>query len=114
MAKIKLLNRKDDLHSDDDLGISIKLARLLPEHVSEMRSMFHSREDAAAAIAIYALRHSISELTNDGEELNPVHISYHIDTTDKEVQPFLYAVATLVTDACLIPEDIKKKSGKAP
>jgi len=114
MAKIKLLTRKDELHESAVLGLSIRLGRLLPEHVSEMRAMFTTREDSAASIAIYALRHAISELINDGEPMDPVVISYRIDQMDKETKPFLTGIAALVIEATLVSEEVRKKLSSPP
>ena len=79
-----------------------------------MRTMFISREDAATSISLYAMRHCMTELTNNNEFLDPVFVSYNLDVTDKDSKPFLYTVAAIITDAVLIPEADKKKSTSPP
>lgn len=106
---LKLINRKDALLKNEGLGISLKLGRLLPEHVSEMRGLLYESRSPKTTVAIYAMRECMSELTLNGEEYDPRTASYLVDTNDKDTVVSLTGITALLVEELLATEEIKKK-----
>ncbi len=114
MSKLKLLTRKDNALENKELGIRLRLGFVLPEHVAEIQGFFRISSNPSTRIALYALRECVSEVEVDGERHDPRQLSYNIDTTDSENQPFLLGVAALIVEHLLVSDDVKKKSGSEP
>jgi len=106
---LKLLTRKDASLKHADIDLTMKLGRVLPEHISEMQGLLGSSKAPAEALGVYALRECVSEIEFQGEQLEPRFISYNLDTKDAENKVFLTAIATLVLDELLVTDAAKKK-----
>ena len=111
---IPLLTRTDALLKDKDSGVSIRLGDLDPEHITEMRAMVRMKGDGESSIALYALRTCISELTVNGKEFQPKVVSRKVNPVEKNGAHLLTVVATLVINAVLVSDEIRKKLNSPP
>jgi len=109
---LKLLTRKDTLLKNEEMGLEMRLGNLLPEDVAEMQGLRATSHNVGIAIAIYALRHCITELFIQGEEYQPRHLSVHVDLNDAESIAALQGVAALVIEEALVSDELKKKFQK--
>ena len=106
---LKLLTRKDTLLESKEMGVALKLGGLLPEHIAEMQGIRSESKNPAMALALYAMRHCMTELTIAGEDYSPRQLSYQIDTKDKECAAALTVIASLVIEHSLLDDDTRKK-----
>ncbi len=107
---LKLLTRKDAPLEHEEAGIRIRLGRLLPEHIAEMKGLLTSSHKPGVTLAIYALRECISEISVRGEEeLNPRQLSYQLDTNDPDNEAFLTVVSAMLIEELLVSEEARKK-----
>jgi len=107
---LKLLNRKDAVLVNRELGIRLKLGRLLPEHIAEMQGILRTSRNASITLGIYVLREAASELIVNGEDYDPVRLSYTADTKDPDVAAVMTGVSALAIQDALVDEAMRKKS----
>jgi len=109
--KFKLLERKDTLIEDKEHGVSFRVAALLPEHVLEMQEIAGESRAASFAVALYAMRNCMSELTVGGEDINPRLVARDLDTRNMDASSttLLYAIGNMVFREIMISDEVRKK-----
>jgi len=110
----ELLNRKDAPIKDKEFGIDVKFGFVTSDHIAEIQGILGGSRNPSVTVALYAMRECISELTVNGEWLQPKALGFNINPNGEKARPFLYALSSLVIEELILSDEDAKKSPTPP
>lgn len=109
---LKLLSGNDGLLKNEEAGVSLKLGRLLPEHIAELQGLRYTSNEPAITMAVFALREIISELTVQKDDYEPRKLSFTLDTADDDNKAICHVISALLIEKLLMDDEALKKLKK--
>lgn len=108
--KFKLLERTDSLLTTDDGSSSFRLGRLNPEDIAEIKGILRISKNPMVTIALYAMRHCMTELTIGGEPIeNPAQLSYRNNPSDPVTEAGLAMMSAKIMEEVILDDEARKK-----